>query len=149
MVNDQKNSIVDAVNSIPKSLDDIVRQNREHLQIREATTEEIHALRAEINPDPRHVKDRLHDWTIASFILESNPPVLMVLGDRERDGMAIRSNFIVGIDMDRGFLTTESGSIYQLGTKAQDDPSIHQLSLVCEYLFSRRMGKRFLIPILI
>ena len=101
---------------IPNNLDDIIRQNRDCAQLYLTTDEEIMDLYAEIIPEePKAVMDV---WSFITLSL-SVPPMdqVMLLGNVRGTTKTRLTSIVVKIDLDRQFVNTLSGSLYQLGVQ--------------------------------
>jgi hypothetical protein len=184
---DQNEKIREIVETlIPKSLDDIIRLNREHAQLRLATEEEIFVLEREVTPgqpqaaraftaelnppkstreghhhitnpqnnsesdmrsDSSNVKDIIDEWNlIALHQPELNTTLVFLLGNIRRNGHKRITSDVTGIDLDRQFLITKSGSLYQLGTPKNGAPDVDQLYMVCAAFHSWGFGNMLGVP---
>lgn len=129
---------------IPKSLDDIIRQNREHCQVRHATEADLAPLLGTV-PEayPRLVITRWHLVTIA--IKDEYKVVL--LGDIcDGTGNTWVTSKVVKLDLDSGYLRTASGSLYLMAKKGEGEPSFKQLALLCSYFNRGGYGSFFGVP---
>lgn len=122
---------------IPKSLDDIIRLNRDKAQLRLTTDEEILELYHDITPG--NPKDIIDDYSLITLVSESLTQVFL-LGDVRRTGIQRITSVVLQIDADRQLLTTKSGSLYQLGTPSPGLPDAHQLMCVCAAFHSWKFG---------
>ena len=143
---DQNEKIREIVETlIPKSLDDIIRLNREHAQLRLATEEEIFVLEREVTPG--QPKDIIDEWNlIALHQPELNTTLVFLLGNIRRNGHKRITSDVTGIDLDRQFLITKSGSLYQLGTPKNGAPDVDQLYMVCAAFHSWGFGNMLGVP---
>ena len=122
---------------IPKSLDDIIRLNRDKAQLRLTNDEEILELYHDITPG--NPKDIIDDYSLISLISGDLIQVFL-LGDVRRSGTQRITSVVQQIDMDRQLLITKSGSLYQLGTPNKGLPDPHQLMCVCAAFHSWKFG---------
>lgn len=115
---------------IPKSLDDIIRQNQEFATLRLATEEEIMALHQAIEPSkPKKIID---NWNFINLHLtHGDIDQLTLIGDKRENGAARITSIVTGIDLDRQYIKTKSGSLYQLGTPRPGVIDQDQLFLIC------------------
>lgn len=113
---------------IPKSLDDVIRKNREHFQLRLTTDEEIFDLYKTITPN--EPKDIVDDWNLIT-LHSADGSITWLLGDVRRKGRPRITSDVTGINFDRSFITTRSGSLYQLGNHKNGPPTQEELFLVC------------------
>lgn len=124
---------------IPKSLDDIIRINRDQARLYPTTDDEIMDLHAEVSPGtPKEVID---DWRFISlYIVPSNLVQVMLLGDKRCNGHARITSVVRRIDLDRGFVVTNSRSLYQLGKKGHGQPPFEHLAMICQAFHSWGFG---------
>lgn len=119
---------------IPKSLDDIIRKNRELVELRMVTEVETDALRKEI-PNPYPVKDVIEDWRLIGLCEKrTNWAQVMLLGASTFNNCAWLTSTIVAIDFAENIVLTKSGSIYRLGQPGKGEPPTGHLIHVCATL---------------
>lgn len=128
---------------IPKSLDDIVRFNREHLTLRLATDMEIMELHHEIIPN-RKPSMIISDWRLVAFVGSQRVDIFL-LGDKPNNGVRITSPVRM-IDLDRQLVITQSGTLYGLGKAGQGEPPFDHLMMICAASHSWGFGALFGIP---
>lgn len=128
---------------IPKSLDDIVRFNREHLTLRLATDMEIMELHHEIIPN-RKPSMIISDWRLVAFVGSQRVDIFL-LGDKPNNGVRITSPVRM-IDLDRQLVITQSGTLYGLGKAGQGEPPFDHLMMICPASHSWGFGALFGIP---
>lgn len=131
---------------MPKSLDDIVRLNREFMSIRLATGDEIMERHHEISAD-RSPDFILNDWRLIAFVLYIDGVQcvdLSLLGDKPT-GPRITSP-VRRIDLDRQLLVTQSGTLYGLGKAGQGEPPFEHLVMICAAAHSWGWGAAFGVP---
>lgn len=130
---------------IPKSLDDIIRINRDKAQLRITTDEEIFELHQIITPD--EPKDVIDDWNLITLYQpDLDFSQIFLLGDIRRNGHQRITSVVTGIDLDKQFLITKSRSLYQLGTPKGGDPDLNQLMMVCSAFHNWGFGKLLGVP---
>lgn len=119
---------------IPKSLDDIIRRNRELVELRLATEADIHPLEKEIgNLHP--VKDVIEDWRLICLSeKETNWVQMMLLGRSTENNCSWITSTVVAIDFKQKAVLTNSGSVYTLGKPGQGEPPMADLMHVCATL---------------
>jgi hypothetical protein len=142
-------AIAEAIeNLIPRSLDDIVRQNRHLFCISLATSEELAARAAKI--EPRDVKDTINGWRMLSFrAFARRRPIksedascvsrLLLLGSAVETGCIWITSAVMRIDADSGFVQTQN-SFYRLGPRAEGEPPPDELMTVCAALHRWGVG---------
>ena len=129
---------------IPKSLDDIIRQNRDQAELCLATDAEIMALHDEIRPGP--VKDWMEDWRfITLHVMSTRDAQVMLLGHTSI-GHARITSVVRQIDLDRQLVVTNSGSLYRLGRPGEGEPPFYHLAMVCAAFHSWGFGRHLGVP---
>lgn len=132
---------------IPKSLDDIVRKNREHMTIRLATDLEIMEKYHEIVPN-RPPNMVISDWRMVVFEMSAHGYKrldIFLLGDKPNNGVRITSPVRM-IDLDRQLVFTQSGSLYGLGKAGYGEPPFEHLAMICAASHAWGFGSLFGIP---
>jgi hypothetical protein len=130
---------------IPKSLDDVIRINRDIYVLRLADEQQLSAIAGEIWTDS--IKDEISNYRLVSLITK-NPEAVSVhlLGTCSAGHSWITSRVIV-LDLERGYAATRSGSIYKLlGPLARDDPDRCELICLCAALNAWGIGQRMGVP---
>ena len=126
---------------IPNSLDDIIRQHRDVASLRLTTDMEVMSLYAPIIPG--QVKEFINDWRFIAFTLKnaySCSTEIFLLGNRVSDGNPRITSRVRKVDLDRGLVFTNSGSLYGLGSPGNGEPDQTQLFLVCAAFWKWGMG---------
>ncbi len=141
---DNSDQIASAIEAVwPKSLDDIIRKNRESLQIRMAIELDILSLKTELNAN--NPLDIFDNWSLIA-IASKEQTFLRLIGEvRSTKDTKITSN-VIAIDMKQQVLKTLSGSFYQLGTPNEGEPDIYQLYFICAYFHQIGIGPAFGVP---
>lgn len=132
---------------IPKSLNDIVRANKEHLTIRLATDGEVMALHCGVAPN-RPPKMVLDDWRFIVMDMSMDgfrDYELYLLGDTPYGSTRITSP-VRQIDLDRRLVITNSGTLYGLGKQGLGEPPYNHLAMICAAAHSWGFGRTFGIP---
>jgi hypothetical protein len=131
---------------IPKGLDDIIRKNREHCQIRHATEADLAPILGTVpQAYPKLVITRWHLVTISA----GGEYKVVLLGDiADGTGNTWVTSKVVKLDLESGYLLTNSGSLYMMakGTKGEGEPSFEQLALLCTYINRGGAGAFFGVP---
>ena len=97
---------------IPKSLDDIIRANRDQVKLYLTTDQEIMDFYSEVKPG--RPKEIIDDWRfITLYVVSTNETQVMLLGDKRSNDHARITSVVRKIDLDRGLVFTDSGSLYQ------------------------------------
>lgn len=135
---------------IPRRLDDVVRANREKLQLRLATDAEIVTL-TRVIPFVDELNGEISDWRFVAFTSAFNnqrTTHLRVLGNNARRGVGVKiTSPIVALDPGSGLVATRRGSIYRLvGKGGVGEPTVDQLLLVCAALWHWGVGDGLRVP---
>lgn len=131
---------------IPKTLDDIIRQNRNKAEIRLASDEEKNAPFASIQPAP--IKNQIEDWYFISlFPKPSNSSQVMLLGYIPDSRYPWITSTVEGIDLEHGLVITKSGPYYMLkGSEGVGEPPLDLLTSICSAMHQWGMGDYFGVP---
>ena len=140
-VPDRLDSVLRAL--VANKLDDVIKYHRQHFQLRLATDIEIFNLYKTIAP--AQPKDIIDDWNLITL---HTPEGILVwlLGEVRRKGCPRITSDVTGFDLKSGFLTTRSGSLYQLGKQKNGPPSREELFLVCASFHTRGFGAALGVP---
>jgi hypothetical protein len=131
---------------MPKTLDEIIRVNRDQAQLRLAKTPEIDALVRKIDA-PLDIKDEIDEWRLVSFIdKSSNTSLIMLLGDSKRKKRPAITSPVVSIDFARGIALTRSHSVYKLGNRGLGEPPENDIYCLCAALHSWGSGAALGVP---
>ncbi len=142
--------LLDALEELmPRSLDDIVRKNRDRVQIGLARREELAVRAATI--EPGRVKDTITDWRMIAFRALGSPgnveieggignSSLVLLGRATERRCGWITSAVMQIDADNGLVLTRN-SLYGLGVKAEGEPPREELVFVCATLHRWGFGE--------
>lgn len=128
---------------VPNSLDEVIKYNRENFQLRLATDEEIFDLYKTITP--AQPKDVMADWNLIT-LFSPDGSAMWLLGEVRRKGCPRISSDVTGVDLINGFLTTRSGSLYQLGNRKNGPPTKEEIFLVCSAFHDWGFGAALGVP---
>ncbi|TCV81216.1 hypothetical protein [Sulfurirhabdus autotrophica] len=119
---------------IPKSLDNIIRQNREMAELRLATDAEISAIEKNIQGQDM-VKDAINDWRLISLCVKTlNLSQVLLLGKSEQEKCPWITSQVISVDFGRGLVYTKSGSLYKLLNRGEGEPPSEDLIRICAAL---------------
>lgn len=137
-------SVIAALDAmIPKSMDDIIRKNREVVQLRLANEEDISKLQAEIDEvNPVFILD---NWSLIAFDRHGATTVHLI-GDVRGESNPRITSLVRAIDMKRYVLTTNSGNLYQMGSRKDGEPNTEKLYLICAYIHQWGIGQMLDVP---
>ncbi len=145
---------------IPKSLDDIIRKNREHCQIRHATEDDLKPLLGEVKE--AYPKLVITNWHLVTVAIKGDYKVVLLGDIADGFGNTWITSKIVQLDLESGYLRTSSGSLYMMAKKGTGtreghhqfskdaeasgkvrEPSFEQLALLCSYFNKGGYGAFF------
>lgn len=142
------NSLEQAVKElIPKSLDEIIRANRDTCSLSLSTSEELDELPmiVEVMAHPKPVSATLSNWRFVC-LKEGGTQAHFLTGIHEAQSCVWATSVIVAIDLKHGLALTRSGSIYQLGTKGEGEPGPDILLHICAQFHNWGIGKMLGVP---
>lgn len=128
---------------LPKTLDEIVRKNRDQVEIRLATTQEIAQLAAEILA-PDAVKDTITDWYPIVFRVKEDPTIRIFGVFQQKDAVSFTSHVLM-LDEAAG-LAISDHAIYRLGKRGQGEPPRAFVVALCGLLNELGVGKALGVP---
>lgn len=122
---------VDTAGLLPQSLDDIIRANRTHAELRLAKTQEIDALVGKLDINGL-AKDEINNWRLVSFVDKvSKVTRVMLIGDSVNSKHPAITSPLASIDLTKGVALTASKSVYKLGTRGFGEPPRDGLAFLC------------------
>lgn len=128
---------------LPKSLDDIIRRNRDHLKLRVANEAELDAI-----TKPLIVSNLKASLTKAFLYNRINPliePILCLVGFDER-GDAFHTSKVIGFDRESNTVLTMNGSNYFIKSFGDGEPDVNLLIHICYMLHRDGLGEVFGVP---
>ncbi len=128
---------------LPRRLDEIVTRNRDQVEIRLATPEEVAQLAAEIL-EPPEVKDTILDWYPVTFRVREDSTV-RIFGVFERRGAVSYTSRVLMLDEAAG-LAISDRSIYRLGKRGEGEPPRGLVIALCALLNEMGVGKTLGVP---
>lgn len=121
-------------NLVPKTLDNIIRQNREMAELRLATDAEISAIEKNIQSQDL-VKDAINGWRLISLYAKASKwSQVLLVGKSEKGSCPWVTSEVVAVDFGRGLAYTKSGSLYKLLNSGQGEPPADDLIRICAAL---------------
>ena len=132
---------------IPKSLDEVVRANRDKFRLAFATDEEMQLLERGISGD-RPALHAIAGWNILMMHATTGAKTQSVpklLGTVEGSGQCWITSTVKAVDRETGLVQTEN-SIYGVVGPRSFEPSAHLLLHVCVFLNQRGAGPFLGIP---
>lgn len=132
---------------LPKSIDDIVRENRDKLQLALATEDELKALETSISDAP--VKHQLVGWNVlmlratAASGQVSSPRLIGRVVD---SGDSWITSHVVGIDCEQGLVQTKSSLYRIIGPRADEKDT--DLLRICAAMHEWRLGNHYGVPLI-
>lgn len=138
---DQLAAAIEAIK--PQSLDDIIRKNRDKLQLLLANETDIQNLHSDI--DASNPKDIFDDWSLIAFVTQDKT-YLRLIGEARSCKKTKITSIILKTDMGQKVVSTLSGSLYQLGIPNQGEPDLHQRIFICSFMHDIWLGPSFGVP---
>lgn len=135
--------------AIPSSLDGIIRANRDICSLYLSTPAELGELPAivELMGDQKHVSAVLNEWRFICLNRAGHGGKSHFLtGIHTAQNCYWATSEVVAVDLERGFVLTQSGSIYQLGTKGIGEPGEGILLHICAQFHNWGFGKLLGVP---
>lgn len=129
---------------IPKSIDDIIRKNRDQGRLYLTTPEKIKGLTRAIVDVKNSVRDTINDWRLITIDVKGYGTKTMLLGDAVRYGGPWITSNVLAVDLGTGIVVT-ANSTYRLGSIGEGEPPEDHLILVCAFL-SQTCGEHFGVP---
>ncbi len=126
---------------IPKTLDTVVTQHRDHAELRIATPADLKPLHA-IIPHNAHLAQDVERWTLVT--LDWHPPHdehrvwTVLLGYNRAKGSEWHTSKIERYDPGSGCLVTHSGTLYRAVGPPSDEPDLLR---VCAVLHGMNVGR--------
>lgn len=128
---------------LPKSLDDIIRKNREQLQLRLASEAELLAITKPLITS--NLKGTLTEAFIYNRVNSLIEPILCLVGFNER-GDAFHTSSLVGFDQKSNTVLTSNGSNYFIKSFVTGEPDVNLLIHICYTLHRDGLGEVFDVP---
>lgn len=131
---------------IPKTLDDIVRERRDEVQVRLATAAEIKAL-GEFLGDTRLAgkpNDTIEYWYPLAFVVHGERAVRLLGHFRHRNEIQLSSAVSV-LDLQNGLVRT-ANSVYRLDKRGEGEPPRDYLAHLCAILNNMGIGWTLGVP---
>lgn len=143
MIDEAFKSKIEAL--IPKVLDDVIRKNRDLAQVRHATEEDLETILGTVcEAYPKLV---ITNWHLVTIALTAGGHKTVLLGDIcDGTGNTWITSKIMKLDMESGYLLTNSDSLYLMAKKGEGEPSFEQLALLCTYIRRSGVGEFFGVP---
>jgi len=132
---------------IPKSLDDVVRANRDKFRLAFATDEEMQSLERGISGD-RPARHAIEGWNILMMHATTGgktQSVAKLLGTVEGSGQCWITSTVKAIDRETGLVQTEN-TFYRIVGPRSFEPSAPLLLHVCVFLNQRGAGPFLGVP---
>lgn len=127
---------------LPRTLDEIVRKNRDAVEIRLATVAEIVSLAGQVSA--AEIKDAIDKWYPIAITMKGQRWI-RVLGHFEGRGETTLSSALVAFDQEVGLAQTLN-SVYRLGNRGQGEPDRASLMQLCAILNQMGVGPELGVP---
>lgn len=129
---------------IPKSIDDIIRKNRELVTLEVVSAESLPRLLKPITPRRIDFDNAISDWR---FIKLNGAGIekVMLLGSKP-DHRAWITSEVQQIDLDEQLVITKSGTLYALCKQGEGAPPFNHLAMICSAFHTWGFGKFMGVP---
>lgn len=125
---------------VPKTLDDVIREHRDHAALRFANEADLMPMLADI-PHESHAQD-IRNWSLIT--LDWHPPGMkhelqtLIFGDHTTKGASYRTSPLVKIDTSTRCVRTASGTLYHLLGSESRSPDLFR---ICNWVWRAGPGK--------
>jgi len=128
---------------LPKSLDDIIRKNRERASLRLATEADRRAIAHRIVPTGRATP--ISRWNLITLDVRGADPIryTILVGWNDVTRTTWNTSPIVKLDAAAGLVLTRSGTLYGMSGKSSDKID---LLCICAWLHQTPAGKFLGVP---
>lgn len=132
---------------LPKSLDDIIRANRDECSLSLSTSDDLDKLppMLEVVAKRQSPGGKLNNWRFVC-LNNNGTKAHFLSGVHEAQHCVWATSIIVAIDLEHGLALTRSGNIYQLGTKGAGEPDIDILLHICAQFHRWGIGEMLGVP---
>ncbi len=132
---------------IPKSLDDIIRANKDECSLSLSTGDDLAELPmiVEVVANQKSISANLYRWRFVCLNGNGTKSHFLT-GIHEAPGCVCATSVIVAIDLEHGLALTRSCSIYQLGTKGEGEPETDILLHICAQFHNWGIGEMLGVP---
>jgi len=126
---------------IPKTLDAVITQHREHADLHIAAARDLEPLRA-IIPHDEHLVQNVERWTLVT--LDWHPPHdehrvwTVLLGYNRSKGAEWHTSKLERYDPGSGCLITHSGTLYRVVGPSSNEPDLLRM---CAVMHGMRVGE--------
>lgn len=127
---------------LPRTLDEVVRRNRDAVEIRLATDAEIVSLAGQVSA--AEIKYTINEWYPIALTVKGQRWI-RVLGHFEGRGEITWSSALVAFDQEAGLAQTLN-SVYRLGNRGQGEPDRACLMQLCAILNQMGVGPALGVP---
>lgn len=125
---------------LPKSIDDVLRENRQEARLYLSTPEELAVLVGDI--EMHHVKGNISDWCFVSFqIMATGQVGVFLVGHNNEERAAWMTSSVTTIAGKA--VMTRSGSLYVLDGEPTTEPNLLH---ICATLHAWGAGQHFDVP---
>jgi hypothetical protein len=126
---------------LPRSLDDIIRKNRERASLRLATDADKQAIAHRIASDESATP--ISRWNLVTLDVRGTKPITILVGWNDVVGTTWNTSPILQLDAESGLLVTRSGTLYKMSGKSSDKID---LLCICAWLHQTPAGKFLGVP---
>ena len=131
---------------VPNSIDNVIREHRDAIEIRFATPDDLAPTAAVIPASTAGVPISL--WNLVCFDIHAPSATgrhVRLFGRHDIERRTFHSSAIVRLDLASKLLVTSSGSLYRLEGPGQN-PVDMDLVFLCAFMHKTRLGRRYGVP---
>jgi hypothetical protein len=114
---------------IPKSLDDVVRKNRDIASLKMTTQDELDDIYFPIKTS--NYKEKLDNWSFVTLRIGSRLPEVILVGDTQSGFTSKVTSPVQQVDLKNHKVITQNGSVYQLDKRNTEEITQYQLLALC------------------
>lgn len=128
--------------TVPTSLDQIIRFNRDLLEVRHANECEIYEFDQPIHFEQANVRNtsRLKDWHLIVLLQPGRQTQILLLGNHPNGKSARCLKHVCKIDLSRRLVLSEFGDICHLDEQGVGEPDVLQITLLCAVINDSGLG---------
>ena len=129
---------------VPKSLDDVIRKNRDKAGLRFSTEEDLAQIASQMPPGSKRAVP-VSKWNLVTVWEHHAPPFVTLFGRNDDRNRTWSTSPVLQLDSQAKLLVTQSGTLYRLAGEQGTEEDLDLLH-VCVWLRQSGAGDYFGIP---
>ena len=128
---------------LPKSLDNIIRKNRDKFSLRLANDEDFATLSpmASLIDHAKPVKATIDEWRVVCFVRHnSDGNFLFLTGVHQKRGCVWSTSYVEAVDFENNLVLTKN-SLYRLGSKGEGETDLYVNLHLCYCFHAWGLGQ--------